>query len=156
MPLDLRPTSVSGLCSRVLELMGPVAQEASVEMQSELPVADLVLYLDRAKMEQVLINLIQNAIEAIKPEGGKVTLRVRRTPTSVAIDVEDNGPGIPGQDAPIFDPFFSTKPAGTGLGLSIAHRIVTDHEGSIDVASRPGKTSFSITLPIRNLHEKER
>jgi nitrogen-specific signal transduction histidine kinase len=51
-------------------------------------------------------------------------------------------------DAPIFDAFFSTKPQGTGLGLAIAHRIVTDHGGTIDVSSKPGRTVFGITLPM--------
>jgi nitrogen-specific signal transduction histidine kinase len=66
----------------------------------------------------------------------------------VFIDVEDDGPGLTSPDAPIFDPFFSTKQGGTGLGLAITHRIVTDHRGTIDVSSRPGRTSFHIALPL--------
>jgi signal transduction histidine kinase len=102
-------------------------------------------------MEQVLLNMIQNAIEALEPQGGgKITLRARRKPASAVVEVEDDGPGVPSADTPIFDPFFSTKPSGTGLGLAIAHRIVTDHEGSIDVESKPGRTVFSVTLPLRS------
>jgi nitrogen-specific signal transduction histidine kinase len=66
----------------------------------------------------------------------------------VFIDVEDDGPGLPTPDAPVFDAFYSTKEGGTGLGLAITHRIVTDHRGTIDVSSRPGKTSFHIALPL--------
>ena len=58
------------------------------------------------------------------------------------------GPGLPDPDAPIFDAFFSTKEGGTGLGLAISHRIVSDHGGTIDVTSRPGRTSFRIALPL--------
>jgi signal transduction histidine kinase len=83
-------------------------------------------------------------------------VRARRLPRHVILEVEDDGPGLPDPDAPIFDPFFSTKPSGTGLGLAIVHRIITDHEGTIDVDSRPGKTIFRATLPIRlRAHEHE-
>jgi signal transduction histidine kinase len=155
-PLSRRPTSLRELCDRVMLLIGPVAAEAHVALECQHPSSDLVLDLDPAKMEQVLINLIQNAVEALEPEGsGKVTLRVRRRPQSVVIDVEDNGPGLSGAGAPIFDPFFSTKPSGTGLGLAIVHRIVTDHGGTIDVESKPGKTTFRLILPIRSSQAQE-
>ena len=62
---------------------------------------------------------------------------------------EDNGPGLSEPTAPIFDPFFSTKPRGTGLGLSIVHRIVSDHGGTITFESRPGHTVFRVMLPIQ-------
>jgi len=96
------------------------------------------------------LNLLQNAIEAVDgvPER-TVSMRVRRQPRHAVIDVEDNGPGLADPEAPIFDPFFSTKPNGTGLGLSIVHRVVTDHGGTIDVKSRAGKTVFRVNLPIR-------
>ena len=82
--------------------------------------------------------------------GGHVALRVRRLPRSVFFEVEDDGPGLPSADAPIFDPFYSTKPQGTGLGLAIVHRIVTDHAGDVVVESRPGRTVFRITLPLES------
>jgi signal transduction histidine kinase len=73
-------------------------------------------------------------------------VRTRAAPGQVEIDVEDTGIGF-GDEAPIFDAFFTTKPTGTGLGLSIVHRIVTDHRGSIRVQSRPGRTCFTVSLP---------
>jgi len=150
-PLSREPTSLRELCDRVMLLIGPVAAEAHVTLDCQHPSSDLVLDLDPAKMEQVLLNLIQNAVEALEPlGGGKVTLRARRKPRGVVIDVEDNGPGLSTAGAPIFDPFFSTKLSGTGLGLAIVHRIVTDHEGTIDVESKPGKTTFRLILPIRS------
>ncbi len=102
-----------------------------------------------AKMEQVLLNLVANAIEALAAQGGgRVTLRVRRLPRDVFFEVEDTGPGLPSPGAPIFDPFFSTKVNGTGLGLAISHRIVSDHGGDLVVESRPGRTVFRATLPL--------
>jgi signal transduction histidine kinase len=62
------------------------------------------------------------------------------------VDVEDTGPGFP-NELPVFDAFFTTKDSGTGLGLSLVHRIVADHNGSIRVESRPGRTCFTFTLP---------
>jgi signal transduction histidine kinase len=148
-PLVKRRSSIRTLCERSVQMAAPDAAAASIQVKTDLPVADLELDLDAAKMEQVLLNLLKNAIEAQAPEGrGSVTLRVRRQPRQEIIEVEDEGPGLSDVNAPIFDPFFSTKPQGIGLGLAIAHRIVTDHEGAIDVHSRPGKTVFRITLPI--------
>ena len=73
---------------------------------------------------------------------------MRQKPRDVLFEVEDDGPGLPNSDAPIFDAFFSTKPQGTGLGLSISHRIVTDHGGEISVDCRPGRTIFRFTIPL--------
>jgi signal transduction histidine kinase len=115
----------------------------------DLPSRELEIVADGAKLEQVLLNLLLNAIEALAPSGaGTVVLRARRLPRHVTIEVEDDGPGLPSPDAPIFDAFYSTKATGTGLGLAICHRIVTDHSGTISVDSRPGRTVFSVTLPI--------
>ena len=82
-----------------------------------------------------------------------MVLRSRRSPRTVTIEVEDDGPGLQSPDAPIFDAFFSTKEGGTGLGLAITHRIVTDHGGSIDVSSKAGKTTFRISLPLNEAPE---
>jgi nitrogen-specific signal transduction histidine kinase len=76
-----------------------------------------------------------------------VTLRTRRRPRHALIEIEDDGPGLPSPEAPIFDAFYSTKPNGTGLGLAIVHRIVTDHGGTVEVESVPGRTLFRVLLP---------
>jgi nitrogen-specific signal transduction histidine kinase len=75
-------------------------------------------------------------------------LRTRRKPRELSIEVEDDGPGLPSPDAPIFDAFYSTKPSGTGLGLAIVQRIVSDHGGTVEVESKPGRTVFRLLLPI--------
>ncbi|KYF55109.1 histidine kinase [Sorangium cellulosum] len=150
-PLVVKPTSVASLCERVVRLaLASDSAGAQAEVKVDLPSTDIVLDLDPAKIEQVLLNLLRNAIEAAAPaEDGTVVLRARRQPRHAVIEVEDDGPGIANPEAPIFDPFYSTKPNGTGLGLAIAHRIITDHEGTIEFQSRPGKTLFRVTLPIR-------
>jgi PAS domain S-box-containing protein len=149
-PLDKRIQSLRALCDRVIQLVTPAAEAGHTKVALDFPVTDLEIEVDGAKVEQVLLNLLNNAVEATGPVGGgAVVMRVRRQPRRALIEVEDDGPGLPSPDAPIFDAFFSTKPNGTGLGLAIAHRIVTDHGGTIDVTSRPGSTVFRIGLPLR-------
>jgi signal transduction histidine kinase len=115
----------------------------------DAPPQELVVVADAGKIEQVLLNLVRNAIEALQAAGtGNVVIRARRQPRFVLVEVEDDGPGLPTPDAPVFDAFFSTKPDGTGLGLAIVHRIVTDHGGTLDVDSRPGQTYFRFTIPV--------
>jgi PAS domain S-box-containing protein len=146
-PLVKKPMDVRDVCRRAVELVHAKADAARVRVRCDLPLGELALVADRSKLEQVLLNLLQNAIEALV-EGGTVIVRARRQPKHVTIEVEDDGPGLSAVNAPIFDAFFSTKPEGTGLGLAIVHRIVTDHGGSIDVESRPGRTCFRVMLPM--------
>ena len=143
-------TSMRALCERAAQVVRPEAAAESVRVDVDLPPNDIVCTLDAGKMEQVVLNLVRNAIESTGPAGGGVvTIRVRREVTRAILEVEDNGPGLSEPTAPIFDPFFSTKPRGTGLGLSIVHRIVSDHGGTITFESRPGHTVFRVMLPIQ-------
>jgi PAS domain S-box-containing protein len=147
-PLARKPASMVALFRRTVELVAAQAEAAKVAVAIDAP-RDVVAAVDAARISQVLLNVVQNGIEALAPiGGGHVVLRARRKPRHVAIEIEDDGPGLPGGDAPVFDAFFSTKPNGTGLGLAICHRIVTDHGGTIAVASGPGQTTFRIELPI--------
>jgi len=107
---------------------------------------------DKEKMEQVFLNLIQNAIHAISGKG-KVTLKseLLAADDMLEISVSDNGPGIPEDyHKKIFDPFFTTKDGGTGLGLSICNSIVEQHRGSINITSGEGVgTRISVRLPLK-------
>jgi signal transduction histidine kinase len=145
-PLDLRRTDVTSLCRTIAASLAPDAGAAHVQLHLDLPDDVPTLEADPERLQHVLLNLARNALEAM-PAGGTLTLRVRPGQHSVDIDVADTGPGFP-QDAPIFDAFFTTKTSGTGLGLSIVHRIVTDHEGTVRVRSRPGDTCFTVSLPV--------
>jgi signal transduction histidine kinase len=107
-----------------------------------------------SELNQVWTNLIDNAISAMsrQPNGDKVlSVRTALEPDSVLVEFVDSGPGIPPEiRGRIFEPFFTTKPVGegTGLGLDIVQRIVRQHQGSIHVDSRPGRTAFQIRLPL--------
>jgi PAS domain S-box-containing protein len=146
-PPDLKPTSLIKVMQHACSLVEASAKAAQVEVVCDAPSTEVEFAADAAKVTQVLLNLVNNAIEAAG-SGGHVTVRGRRGPRHVFIDVEDDGPGIASPEAPIFDAFYSTKEGGTGLGLAISHRIVTDHRGTIDVSSRPGRTSFHVELPL--------
>jgi len=106
-----------------------------------------------SQVNQVFLNLVTNAVQAMEGAQGKLTLTTRSDGVGVAVEVADNGKGIAPDVLPkIFDPFFSTKEIGkgTGLGLSISYKIVQQHGGRIDVDSRPGAgTRFTVWLPLK-------
>lgn len=148
-PPELVPTSLVKVLEHACGLVQASAQAHQVSLVCDPPSSDVEFPADHAKLTQVLLNLLNNAVEATGAAGGGcVVLRGRRGPRQLFIDVEDDGPGLPSPDAPIFDAFYSTKEGGTGLGLAISHRIVTDHHGTIEVSSRRGKTNFRISLPL--------
>jgi PAS domain S-box-containing protein len=148
-PSDLKKQSLRAICQRAVDVLEDEARTASAELVTDYGAADVLMRLDAAKVEQVVLNLVKNAIDAVAgTDGGRVIVRTRREPRQAIIEVEDDGPGLPSADAPIFDAFYSTKASGTGLGLAIVHRLVTDHGGEIDVQSRAGKTIFRVALPI--------
>jgi signal transduction histidine kinase len=105
-----------------------------------------------SQLNQVFMNLMLNAAQAIGPQRGRITVRTGGEGGEIWVEIGDNGCGIAPEILPrIFDPFFSTKGIGkgTGLGLSLAYGIVADHHGRIDVQTTPGKGStFRVTLPI--------
>jgi signal transduction histidine kinase len=108
---------------------------------------------DPSQINQVLLNMLLNAIQAVAREG-HIIVSLDRRDDYAAISIADNGPGIPPETLKnIFRPFFTTKGHGTGLGLSLARRIVEDHAGRIEVTSTPGQgTTFVVLLPYERLH----
>ena len=101
-------------------------------------------------LNQVWTNLVHNALQAMNNQG-TIAIEVTRQDDRVRIDLTDSGPGIPADIQPkIFDPFFTTKPPGegSGLGLDIVKKIIVKHEGTIELDSVPGKTTFTVYLPI--------
>jgi signal transduction histidine kinase len=102
------------------------------------------------ELNQIWANLIDNALDAV-PDGGRIEVVAEREARGVVVRVIDSGPGIPPEiRGRLFEPFFTTKPVGkgTGLGLDIARRLVSHNDAEIDVTSIPGRTEFSVTLPI--------
>jgi PAS domain S-box-containing protein len=148
-PLAKRWTSVRAIVERALESTASNAAQGSVTIDTDFPPHDLIVLVDGPKLEQVVINIVENAIEALTARAsGHIVVRARRQPRHVLVEIEDDGPGFSSSDAPVFDAFFSTKHSGTGLGLPITHRIVTDHGGTVDAESRPGRTCVRFTIPI--------
>ncbi len=109
------------------------------------------LSLDADQFRQVLVNLLQNAVEAgARGRRGKVLARIRVEAGAIVLDVKDDGVGIPPQNLDqIFEPLFTTRARGTGLGLAIVATIVKRHGASIDVGSKLGEgTTFTVRVPI--------
>jgi len=118
----------------------------TLDAESDLPQA----YATGGELNQVWLNLIDNALDAIA-ESGRIAVSARTELDRIVVRVVDDGPGIPPEVLPqIFDPFFTTKPPGqgTGLGLDIARRLLRRYHGDIAVQSRPGRTEFRVSLMI--------
>ena len=139
-PLGRSACLVRELFASVLKLEEPVAQHAHAELVARVEPADLTVHGDPNKLKQVLINLVGNAVDAVREGGkGKVEMVAERAGDGVTIAVLDDGPGVPAQLLEsAFKPFVTSKPAGTGLGLAIVHKIVTQHGGSAELLNRPG------------------
>jgi len=137
--------------------LAPLADKKNIEIKLYMPGCEVLIEADRDRIEQALINLISNAIK-FAPEGGHVTVRAKVLDGEVAIEVEDDGPGIESSNlGRIFDRFIQIEKQvgpgehGTGLGLSIAKDVVELHGGKIEVQSEVGHgTIFTIFLPLIN------
>lgn len=149
-PARFTKFSLDQLMNDVLSLLQPKAFLMGHELVAHAPPHPVELEADPEQIKQVLINLIQNGLEALS-EKGKVEVRWKELRGRISIRVQDNGSGIkPEHLSRIFDPFFTTKGEGTGMGLSICHRIIMEHGGQIHVTSQPGRgTTFCIHLPVR-------
>jgi signal transduction histidine kinase len=149
-PLPLTPTAVpvDAMLGELAALVEGQARAAAIDVRLSLPTPAPVVMADRDHLEQVLLNLVLNAIQASGP-GGTVTLEAQALRDAVVLTVDDTGPGIPPDVLPrIFDPYFTTKAGGLGLGLTIARRIVEAHGGALQVESPPGRGArFRVRLP---------
>lgn len=147
-PLRRAAFDLRAVVERARLLVDAEARGTQVEVIADYAPQEVIVECDAAKVEQLTLNLLRNALEALAPEGGgRVVVRVRHKPHVGLIEVEDDGPGLR-PDARLFDAFYSTKPGGTGLGLAMVHRIVTDHHGVVDVESGGGLTVFRVELPL--------
>jgi PAS domain S-box-containing protein len=168
----LEPVDINEIIKTVEELLASLVGE-NIVLETAIPDEVLPVMADKAQLEQVLVNLTTNAMDAM-PEGGTLTIESERTridseivrpnvhipPGEFAlVTVKDTGTGIDGDTMKkIFEPFFTTKDVGkgTGLGLSIVYGIVRKHRGHIAVESAPGKgTTFTLYLPVSESREAE-
>jgi signal transduction histidine kinase/integral membrane sensor domain MASE1 len=144
---------VNALVRDVIKLLGNDAMIRGVALRLELAAGTLVVRGDRVQLQQVLLNLIVNALEALAETEGdwRIGVRTERVPGSMArVSVEDSGPGLPAAvQREIFKPFFTTKAKGMGMGLSIARSILNAHGGTISADSAPERGArFTFTLPL--------
>jgi two-component system, NtrC family, sensor kinase len=150
--LAAQATSLNERLQRVVELVGYQLRKNRVDVRFDLAPAGAVILADPFQIEQLFLNLVLNAIQAM-PHGGSLTLRTMHVAGGrrVAAEVVDTGAGIPEEIRDrIFDPFFTTREVGqgTGLGLSVSYGIASAHGGSIEVESEIGKGSaFRVVLP---------
>ena len=135
---------------RARDMAHSFARRREIRLELDLDENLPPIRMNATEMTQVCVNLLFNAIDASPPDS-EVILRLRATSGAVRMDVVDRGQGIPADEIDhIFDPFYTTKgeQGGTGLGLSIAYGIIRQHDGTIDVDSKPGRgTTVSVTLP---------
>lgn len=147
--LSLAPVDLQSLIQRQVELVRPTAERQQVTTEVLVPTHDLPsVVADQIRLEQVLLNLLLNALEAM-PDGGSVTIRPFRAGEFAGIEVTDSGTGIPSElHDRVFDAYFTTKGSGTGLGLAMCDKIMRQHDGSLTFRSCSMGTSFKMTLPI--------
>ncbi len=155
-PLHLEPTDLRDLLGEIAETASILGEHSSVDVSVEIPESPLVLPLDRARVRQLLLNLLTNATKYTR-KGGSVTITCTEEADSVVVKVVDTGVGIAAGDlSHVFDRFWRADAArsrtgqrpGTGLGLAICRWIAEAHGGSIEVQSRRGEgTTFTVSLP---------
>lgn len=146
---EMKSRDVNPLLERCINLVERQAAFHNIEIVRDFAPGPLSVLMDAGQMQQVFLNLLVNAAEAM-PSGGRVTIVTRISDGEVRIVVSDTGTGIRPEDIPkIFDPFFTSKEVGkgTGLGLAVSYGIIERHGGTIEVESALGRgTSFTITL----------
>ncbi len=149
-PVEVRFAEVDlgALAVEVALLMTPQARLAGIEVEYHAPGQPAMIRGDEDMLKQAVLNLVTNAIEAMK-NGGHLKISVERMDNGVTLEVADNGPGIPTeQKDKVFQLYFTTKQKGSGIGLAMAYRAVQLHNGTVDFASEVGRgTTFRLTFP---------
>ncbi|MEZ5352902.1 MAG: ATP-binding protein [Bryobacteraceae bacterium] len=135
----------------VANLVRHSAEQQNVVLREDIPSGLASVEGDSEQIEQVILNLTLNAIQAM-PGGGEIILSGAQRSGEIMLSVQDQGSGIADEDLDkIFDPFYTTKASGTGLGLSVAHQIVTQHRGSIQVSKNDGPgMKVTVVLPVKH------
>lgn len=147
--IEPRRMPLSASVEHVAKLFQPIAQQRGITLQVRLEDGYAAVNIDPQRMEQVLINLVKNAIEAT-PAQGKVEIRTKVQDAQLVVEVTDSGAGIAADhQALIFEPFHSTRSHGLGLGLFLSKRLVEAHRGTLTMTSSAGAgTTFRISLPL--------
>jgi len=164
--LDIHPCNLNQVVRKAVGLMSPQLKHSGIELFEDVDHQLPPVPCDPGRMEQVLMNIFVNALQAM-PQGGSLKVRTGAEENLAEITVQDTGPGIaPEIQGKIFDPFFTTKPDGTGLGLSIAYGIMEEHGGKITIESSTQKkigvgqtqlsgTTVRLFLPVKGGSHKK-
>jgi PAS domain S-box-containing protein len=152
-PLQMKLASLNDVTEKTLALLRPEIENRGVTVKAKLARHLTATPVDATQLQQVLVNLVKNAVQAMTT-GGTLTLQTGENSDDVWVSVTDTGGGIPQEQINrIFEPFYTTKKKGSGLGLMIVQRIVRAHNGRIELESHVGRgTTFRIWLP---LHERK-
>ena len=154
--VERTPTDLAALAGRITQLLRSQAVLESVQIVLAVSPRLPLVQADGVQMDQVLVNLVLNAVQAMRATGGgTLTVTLDRHSEGVRVRVSDTGPGIPpAYRRRLFDPFFTTRPDGAGLGLFSCRRIIQAHGGTIGVRARPGGgTQFTVWLPCARSSE---
>lgn len=146
-PISKHPNDIADVLNNIISLVSPLCEKKNIHIETEL--CNQHMELDKDKITQAILNLCNNAIDAMD-NGGKLTINCKSTNNKLQILIQDTGEGIPEEHLnKIFNIYFSTKPNGTGLGLSIVYQVISEHGGDVSVTSTQGiGTSFIINLPL--------
>ncbi len=149
----LQPAPIGKILEETLEVCRAWFKANAVKLLLPRHIPELTVYCREVQIGQILLNLLQNAFDAVVEQKGErwVRLDVTARDDSVVISVTDSGPGIPPELRPrIMEPFFTTKPVGkgTGLGLSLSKNIAEEHGGRLEYGEDDGRTRFSLVLPL--------
>ena len=152
-PVQLKISSLNEVVEKTLELLRPEIENRGITVKTKLARSLTATPIDATQLQQVLVNLVKNASQAMTT-GGTLTLQTGENNDGVWVSVADTGGGIPQEQINrIFEPFYTTKTKGSGLGLMIVQRIVRAHNGRIELESNVGRgTTFRVWLP---LHERK-
>jgi PAS domain S-box-containing protein len=147
--LNIGPHGINELTDKALALAQDRLQLNEINVKKDYLKQDVMIPADEDKVIIALLNIIINAVEAMTPGKGLLTLQTTRQRDKAIITIGDNGPGIPEDTrSRLFDPFFTNKPRGTGLGLTSTQNIIMNHKGTVHVESEMGQGSmFTIVLP---------
>lgn len=148
-PPQFRAASLNEVAQKTLDLLAPELRDRGIDVQKRLARQLPAAPIDPVQIQQVLVNLVRNAMQAMT-RGGTLTVQTSEGSDGLWVIVADTGRGIPQEQINrIFDPFYTTKRKGTGLGLMIVQRIVRAHRGKIELESQVGRgTTFRIWLPL--------
>ena len=152
-PFELASLDLNDVARETVEFLAALAVARKVELLGVITPGALPVLGDRIQLQQVILNLVVNAIDAMRdtPSGGRIIrIRTSRVEKFAQLSVSDRGQGIPEDKmTEIFEPFFTSKPEGMGMGLSIARTIIEAHDGLLSARNRDhGGASFRIRLPL--------